>query len=93
MVGINEGGSNSASEDLLTKICGILFQNSSRYLQIKQLFPKDFFENSSEPKRFKEPMGESDDAFKIENRCPKDLADYINGKGGWPLQESKRKVE
>ena len=82
MVSAAEGGSNSASETLLNKICNILFANSNRYLRMKQLFQKDFFEGNEEPKRFTEPKNEDDEAFKIENRCPKDLANYINSKGG-----------
>ena len=60
---------------------------------MKQLFQRDFFEGNEEPKRFVEPKSEDDDGFSIENRCPRDLADFINEKGGLKLMGARTKLD
>ena len=60
---------------------------------MKQLFQKDFFESNEEPKRFVEPKAEDDEGFDIEKRCLRDIANYINDKGGFRLMEAKNKLD
>ena len=57
------------------------------------LFDKDSLEKNQEPIRFTAPESEDDEAFDIEKRCAKDLANFINGKGGLQFFMTNCKLE
>ena len=76
---------------LLQKVCDILFANLNRYLRMKSLFPKDHFAKD-ESIRFEPPKSEGEEIFKIHDNCPKDLANYINSKGGSQVFQAKQKI-
>ena len=42
-----------ASENLLAKICDIMFANTNRYLRMRSLFPSDYDLTEGETQRFK----------------------------------------
>lgn len=87
-----ESYNREASEALLVQICDILFDNTSRYLRMKSLFPKDFVLNDQK-QRFAEVKPEDDSSFNEKNRCPRDVADYINQNGGHKIFTANRKLE
>lgn len=93
MLSTTGGQMNKASEKLLQIICDILFANTHRYLRMKTLFNKDYFEQHVKHERFEMMKDESDEGFEINSRCPRDLANYINSKGGLRLLKAKQQLQ
>ena len=91
MVSKVESFDQRASESLLNSICDIMFAHTNRYLRMKNMFSEDDMPEQSQL-RFVEPIEENDDNFKIENRCPRDLANYINRNGGHRTFTAKQKL-
>lgn len=81
-----------ASEALLITICDTLFDNTHRYLRMKSLFSKDYVLNE-EKVRFSLPKEEDDSNFDVKNRCPRDLAIYINKNGGHRIFTANKELE
>ena len=88
----SESYNREASETLLVQICDILFDNTHRYLRMKSLFPKDFVLNERKC-RFDYIKPEDDSSFNEKNRCPRDVANYINKNGGHRIFSANRKLE
>ena len=59
---------------------------------MKSLFPKDFILNEQK-QRFYEKKEENDESFHEKNRCPRDVANYINSHGGYRIFTANRKLE
>ena len=59
---------------------------------MKSLFPKDFVLNEQK-QRFYEVKEEDDSNFNVKNRCPRDLANYINKNGGHRIFTANKDLE
>ena len=59
---------------------------------MKSLFPKDFVLNDQK-QRFADRIEEDESRFDVKNRCPRDVANYINSHGGYRIFTANRKLE